>query len=223
MQEFQIPIIDSIVSLGARFDFETTDSIDLYRTCEGFIGIAPYSPRSLDWYHEKLDSIRNLLSFLTGLPSESKRVIGVLNEVGDSSNHVHIYHAVQPPRSDKTHPGKLAFPLEYLGDSISDVFETWFKLGENEKIPFELCLNVINSEGRYPILDFLALTNALESYHRDTFKKNPSLAVRLMELTKSLPKSLRDDLQLGNTCTWKQLRPPAIITRITTPKSEKRM
>ena len=198
MQEFQIPSIDSIISLGARFDFEFTDSIDLHRTWEGHIGIAPNSPQSLAWYHEKFDSIRDLLSFLTGLPIASKRMFGVLNEVGSSADHVHIYHTVQPPILGETRADKMAFPLECLGDSISDVFETWFKLGENEKIPFELCLNVINSEGRYPILDFLALTHALESYHRDTFKKNPSLAVRLMELTKSLPKSLRDDLQLGN-------------------------
>ena len=180
------------------FSFESPDGIDLHRIRDGLIAIGPRSPQSPDWYKRKFNRVRQLLSFLTGLPIESKSIVGVLNEADGPPDHVYIYHQVQPPKLDETNHHKMAFSLECLGDRLPAMFKSWFNLDEDEQVPFSLCQNVINSEGNYPILDFLALVYALESYYRYKYKGDPGLYSILKKLRRKLPGYLRDELQLSS-------------------------
>ena len=215
LKRFRISKMTAELALLAGFYFASPDGIDLYRKREGVVAIHPDQPRTLEWFIRQNNRIRDLLSFLTGLPVEKKSVLadvlqtyppskpsndghGNSEDTAPSADTVHIHHFIQPPQLDEIHADKIAFSLSHLGEVIPAVFEAWFNLTTDEWVPFALCLNVIKSEGNYPILDFLALANALESHHRNEFQSNKlDLWIRLKKLEQKLPQFLRNELALG--------------------------
>ena len=199
-REISVPSIASkIVLLEGNSSSMDASTHRLER--EGFIRIepeSPGSPKSLKWFRNQIDSIRKLLAFLAWVPVETKSIRGTQANPDTKHESVDIFHRVRPPKEDAVYGFKMLFPLARLDDRVPDVFNAWFGLSEDDRVPFILCLNVINSEGNYPILDFLALVNALESYHRLTFNGDPGLEGRLKQLRKTHPEYLRNALQLSD-------------------------
>ncbi|MCY3860335.1 MAG: hypothetical protein OXG25_15655 [Gammaproteobacteria bacterium] len=180
---------------------------------ESYIEIVPDADQGLDWYCEVIDSLRNLLALLVGSPIASKKM-STPTDLGQvwESQFVSISHCIQP--IEDTHEHDMVFPLARLNRQVSDVFPTWFEWSEDELVPYSLCLDVINDDCAYSTFEFLALVQALESYHRlyyeepgvsegkykkengEVNKDGPTLMDRLKELNENFPASLSESIDL---------------------------
>ena len=99
------------------------------------------------------------------------------------------------PEFDEDYFAKMAFPVRLLGGHTKNVFRAWFRRRKNQQVPFNLCLDVINSGGKYPKYDFLALVHALESHYRNVYKKEPNYVPKtLKKLYVLLPEWLQNEL-----------------------------
>lgn len=174
------------------------------------IRIIPDRPQLLDWFREQIDSVRDLLTILTGLPIESQVTSGTLNDDGDRPRGVHIYYLVHPPALDDFDDLRIAFPFGHIKKEVGAIFNAWFELTEDAMVPFSLCLDVINNTHRFWRFEFLALVQALESHHRLYFekegkerqryrhengkvkRKGPDLIDRLKELREIVPSDLQE-------------------------------
>ncbi len=167
--EIHISAIDADVMFTTWLQSKTS-SQEIHWRQSHFIRIVPETAQSLDWYLDQIYRVRDLLSILAGLPVEPKSVHAVVNPIyvdgSDKDHTVHIYHSVRLPKADETYDFRMPFPLYRLGNCAQDVFEKWFELGEDQLVPFNLCLDVINNAHPFWQFEFLALVQALESCHR---------------------------------------------------------
>lgn len=164
------------------------------------VEIKPGSPQTLDWFCEQIDSIRDLLAFLAGIPVESKRIRVGLDEDVSKTGRVNIYRNVRLVNWDEDSNRNMAFPLARLGESTATVFQKWFSLSEEEQVPFKLCLDVINNTHRFWQFEFLALVHALESHYQVTHpqENRPSLRKCLTCLRRDLPIEIRSKLDFDH-------------------------
>ena len=167
---------------------------------ECHIHIKPDSSQDLTWYREITDSIRDLLAFLVGRPVVRTYLSTPLHPSQVfGSRYVKIYQQRKQvevfPRYD------IDFPLERYDEHVADVFLMWFELDEDKRVPYELCLDVINNIHGYKKFEFLALVQALESYHQvitGTYDDKIDLIQRLEKLYGCLPSFLQEYLNLDN-------------------------
>ena len=198
IRRFDIPSINSTISLHEWI----TGPVDSYEhriRRVNFIRIEPKSPRSLTWFCELISKIRDLISFLSGIPVETKSISKrlALTTRDWSKQLLDVYFQVRPPKVRKLSSQKIPFSLKILDGKDSEVFCSWFDLDEQLLISFNLCLDVINSNGAFPKFDFLALVYSLENYHRYRRKMKTGLVDRLKELNKKLPEYLQSELYLN--------------------------
>ena len=172
---------------------------------ECHIHIKPDSSQDLTWYREITDSIRDLLAFLVGRPVVRTYLSTPLHPSQVfGSQFVKVYQYRKQvevfPRYD------IDFPLERYDEHVADVFLMWFELDEDKRVPYELCLDVINNIHGYKKFEFLALMQALECHHQLYFEeeghknkkyltkegkmRDPYLIERLRELRESLSREI---------------------------------
>ena len=212
IQVFYLPTISAEVSL-IEMQRGPSNIYEARLERDNYFHIKPDAERDLSWYLSTLKSLRNLLSFLSGIPMEYKAVSRNLaggaefNPMYDPE--LDVYFPIQNLDVKEMSSAELLFSHKNLWNSTKDVFEAWFGLSEDMRVPFNLCLNVINSQGKYPILDFLALVNSLENYHRLCYEEQgleegkyeredgrPYLRERLKELKENLPGYLTESAGL---------------------------
>lgn len=160
--------------------------------------IIPDSPKSLEWLLKQVFHTRDLLAFLTGLPVELKRAVAS-KETSETTNsnvefhpQVYIYFPTKEQVIDSDSEITMPFPLDVLGGSAQEVFQNWFKTDSKYRTVIELCLTIIYSRIRLNRFEFLALMQALESYHRAKHgDENMSLKRRLKKLHGDLPPQVR--------------------------------
>ena len=159
------------------------------------IHITPETPQCLKCFRSHIDSIRDLLCFLTGFPVETKTTIAKVKGENEKESEVYLFHRIQEPTLKEDYFAKMTFPLRLLGDQTKNVFRAWFRRDKDQQVPFNLCLDVINSGGEYPKYDFLALVHALESHYRNVYKKEPGYVPKtLKKLYVLLPEWLQNEL-----------------------------
>ena len=207
VQEMQLREIEAKLLFYKVTKQSETDSRHIGQPAD-FIRIVPNSPQQLIWFRKQIDSIRDLLSLLAGLPIETKCIRGSCAGMDPKPKSVDIYHFVQPQEIDETANIKMPFPLERLDNLTPDVFGTWFGLNEDKRVPYSLCLDVIYNMHKFWKFELLALAQALEVHHRLYYeidgkkneryrgmkgqvkKRGPDFIDRLTELLENLPENV---------------------------------
>lgn len=210
LQEFHVTNIESEISVYVRAGQNPGPLSEIkLETYEG-ISIKPKTPQSLVWFRDQIDSIRDLLTFLSGMPMENKFISGVLNEDEDLPESIRIYHFVRPPRIDTYYNSRMAFPLQRLSSQVQNVFQAWFNRNENARVPYNHCLDVIRNVHWSLKDEFLTLTRAVESYYQAKNPKvyQPSPRRFFTSLRRQLPIELRKELGLD-----KKYQRVLIVTR----------
>ena len=215
--EIRVSTIDSKLCFSTWLQ-SLTSSREIHWRQSYSTKIVPDTSQSLGWYVDEIFRVRDLLSFLTGLPVEPKSIVADVSAQNitnsNSDQTIYVYHSVRLPKQDEEFDFKMPFPLQRLGDQSQDVFETWFNLCEAQLVPYVLCLDVINNAHRFWQFEFLALVQALESHHRLYFEKEgrrqgkyrnekgeikkngPDFIDRLQELREQFPKKLSQGPEL---------------------------
>ena len=207
-REIRLPSFNT--SLFLNTDVEGNTSFhEIHLRQSKSISIVPDTKQSLKWFVDQIFVIRDLLSLLSGLHIEPKVISAVVsaNDIANSKIDLtlYIYRSVRLPKVDESTDFGMPFPIKLLGNQAQQAFRAWFDLSEDERVPYSLCLDVINNEHGYMKFEFLALVQALESHHQLYFehegrkrkryktkegkvKKNgPDLMDRLKELREHFP------------------------------------
>ncbi|MDE0327643.1 MAG: hypothetical protein OXI78_00970 [Anaerolineaceae bacterium] len=195
ISEFEIPAINSNVLFyeGCRSSSGgSKHEISIHRS----IQINPLSPQTLDWFCEQIDSMRDLLAFLTGLPVESTRIRAGLEEDISRAGYVDVYRRMRPVDTNEEFNIKMAFPFFLLGNLTPTVFQRWFERRKILRVPINLCLGVIYREHRNLEFELLVLLQALEGYYQAIHPElnRPSLRRCLTCLRREIPFELRSKL-----------------------------
>ena len=185
VREVVVPSIKSKIVLYKEPSRESrlTDS----QNC--FIQMEPETDQKLTWFWEQTDRLRDLLAFLFGMPVTSKELSAPTHR-SRVYNFVDIFRRTQPV-AEVIYGHQLDFTLNNLGEKVPDVINAWFELNEDERVPFNLCLDVINNIHGYKKFEFLALMQALESHHQLYYEKE-GLKVKRYRNPKGGPKKEPD-------------------------------
>lgn len=190
--EFEIPEIESRLLFyeGIRSSAGgSKHEISMHNSFQ----ITPGSPKTLEWFCDQSDSIRDLLAFLSGLPVESTRIRAGLDEDVSKVGYVDVYRRVRPVDINEEYNHKMAFPFEILRDSTETVFQRWFERRKILRVPISLCLGVIYREHRNLEFELLVLVQALEGYYQAIHPevRRPSPRKSLTSLLWELPCEFR--------------------------------
>ncbi len=217
--EIQLSTIQSSLSFTTWLQ-SSTGSREIHWRQSHSVRIEPNRTRSLQWYINQIYRIRDLFSFLTGLPVEPKYFDATVssNQIDnfEIDQKIHIYHSVRQPKTDEEFNYRMPFPLHRLDSQVQTVFNTWLELNEDQLVPYILCLDVINNAHQFWQFEFLALVQALESHHRLNYEKvgrkqgkyknekgeikknGPDFIDRLQELRELFPKQLSQGPELDD-------------------------
>lgn len=195
--EVAVPAIQAIFHLREQIN-HTQDSSGHELTRHSYIEIVAETPQTLDWFCEQIDRLRDLISFLIGIPVQCVNIESEIESRFSTdiiTGLINIYRNERPVNWDETSNRDMTFSLAILRDSVEKVFQKWFSLSIEEQVPYKLCLDVINNTHRFLQHEFLALVHALESHHQvktNTHNQNIDLIDRLEGTLNKLPQSLRE-------------------------------
>lgn len=174
------PIEIQLSTIQARLSFTSwlqskMSSREIHWRQSHSVRIEPDRIRSLQWYIRQIYRIRDLLSFLTGLPVEPRTLDATVSasqiDNTETDQGIRVYHSVRLPKSDEEFYYRMPFPLHRLDNQVQTVFNSWLELNDDQLVPYNLCLDVINNANQFWQFEFLALVQALESFHRNKFEE----------------------------------------------------
>lgn len=169
--------------------------------------IQPQSKKSLDWYKDTVSKFRIFLMLLCGEPlkittfklSLKKNKISSIPKKWDRE---YLDYCAQQKGIQKTStllPRDIPFHYPLIRKNFRTYLNNWYDKSDNLKTVYELYFGVFISDGLPTEFKFLALLQALESYHR-IVGKGKYLSDKSYEpikevLTKSIPVSVSKDFR----------------------------
>ena len=169
-----IPVHDAKLRINTAFGSGGNVFQSLTWEQRAAINLEVVEPRSLRWFLERLDDLRALLGLLVGGPVTPTRFTAA---TADPRTLFVVYYSLVGEPSERTlHPAEMMFPYPRLDeDRLASVAARWFELQENLHVVVALLFGTLYARGLPREFRFLALTQALETYHRRT---RPGLYVK---------------------------------------------
>src|SRR5206468_129690 len=114
----------------------------------------------------RLGELRALLSLLVGEPVTPTRFRAV---TADSKRPVTVVFSLTGEPSERAiHPAEMIFAYPRIADRFPAIAERWFDVQDNLSVVVSLLFGTLYASGLPREFRFLALTQALETYHRRT-------------------------------------------------------
>jgi hypothetical protein len=165
---------------------------------KAYIQIRPDLPQTADWFFNLTDSLRNLLAILAGTPIYRQDMQAISTEKDEDGHDklVKIYYRPDHTQNDLAKVPNMLFSVKNLQDNLSIAFQAWFDKQDSIQALSDLSLGVLYNAHRFWKFEFLALIQALESYHQvidPQFKQKTKyeLIERLSILFTGLPDHLK--------------------------------
>lgn len=199
-EAFEIPLPTEAASVSLSLTF--TQGGELFRslvwTQRAALGIkAEGEARSFEWFLERLQHLRGLLSLLVGEPVLPTGVVGRVPGADRPSVEV-FFPVIGTPRERRLHPHQMLLSRDKLGDRLATAFRRWFENRERLQTPASLFLGTLYGQTVPLEFQFLALTQALESFHRrfhdGRYLAEEEYAPVAKALVSAIPSGLPSDL-----------------------------
>jgi ApeA-like protein/HEPN superfamily Apea-like protein len=157
-------------------------------------------PRPYEWHHDRLGDLRALLGLLVGEAVMPTRFRGV---TADRCPVTVFFSLTGEPSERSVHPAEMIFPYPLVADRFREIAERWFALQAHLSVVVSLFFGTLYARGLPREFRFLALTQALETYHR---RRHPGLYVTETEyepvretLTDAIPAGIESSLRQALT------------------------
>jgi hypothetical protein len=157
-------------------------------------------PRPYEWHHDRLRNLRALLGLLVGEAVMPTRFRGV---TADRRPVTVFFSVTGDPSARSVHPAEMIFPYPRIADGFPEIAERWFALQAHLSVVVSLFFGTLYARGLPREFRFLALTQALETYHR---RRHPGLYVTEAEyepvraaLTDAIPAGIESSLRQALT------------------------
>lgn len=165
----RIPLPSQGATLSIEFTFSRSSEIfrSITWTQDAAFKLAVDAPQPHDWFMQQMSHLRALLGLLLGEAATPTSIVGALR--GERAAEVTIYfQAVGQARDRKLHPAEMILSRDKLGDRLTEVFQKWFEKQDALASPVGLLFGTLYWAGLPSDFQFLALTQALETFHRRT-------------------------------------------------------
>jgi hypothetical protein len=129
------------------------------------VAIEVPEPRPFEWHDERLGGLRALLGLLVGEPITPTRFRAV---TADKRPVTVFFTLTGEPRERLVHPAEMIFAYPRIADRFPAIAERWFDLQDNLRVVVSLLFGTLYATGLPREFRFLALAQALETFHRRT-------------------------------------------------------
>lgn len=168
----QVPALGGKVRIAHGFSQKWSGS-DISLKHETRVLVVSKKPVSLQWTRDKLFFLRNLFSLLMGSPAEVLNVNLLGDRLRPRSQAWHQFPFVFNTLSDKPpavpHIAEMPFPMPVIRSRLGVTMQTWWEIVEKHQSVLDLFFHVVENRRSFDRFQFLALMQALESFHRDQF------------------------------------------------------
>lgn len=219
--EVNVPFINSTVRIRSKFiQGQVNPSKHVQIKHAPVLELEPTRIKSFEWYINKFNKLQNLFTLIYGRAAYQKQVIGFhrfhyQNTEGEDKTYVqevYIYFGQKKAKEPKPIDYQyLVFPYDNIEPYWSNILNAWFSHHHFIKTLLEMLLPIEYGDNRSVNFQLLALTQGLESYHRncDAGLYIPSseyehlfeslkLCLRAHNLPSDLRDSLKSRLKYGN-------------------------
>jgi hypothetical protein len=129
------------------------------------VAIEADEPSPYEWHHGRLGELRALLGLLVGEPVTPTRFRAV---TADKRPLTVFFSLIGEPSERTVHPAEMIFAYPRIADRFPAIAERWFDVQDDLSVVVALLFGTLYARGLPREFRFLALTQALETYHRRT-------------------------------------------------------
>jgi hypothetical protein len=129
------------------------------------VAIEADEPRPYEWHDDRLGDLRALLGLLVGEPVTPTRFRAV---TADKRPVTVFFSLTGEPSKRTVHPAEMICAYPRIADRFPAIAERWFDLQDDLSVVVALLFGTLYASGLPREFRFLALTQALETFHRRT-------------------------------------------------------
>lgn len=139
-----------------------------------FLRVAPDDWQDFMWFWKIIYNLNNFLTLLVGQTIYIKRLIGFGDDIQVKKDlkikeSIEVFYAQKKPNvKDKIFIFDMIVPLPRVFDDITDILQLWFSKMDTLRSVYDLFFGTFYNPSMYLQFHFLALTQAIESFHRVT-------------------------------------------------------
>lgn len=199
LPEETIEITDIKAQIG--WGFENYYSGDLMSeisvSISAHVTIRPLQPKTLDWYLEQFGKLTTLLSLISGSPMAQDHISA---KVAQTDSDVQVLVSLrQPSCCEYKNQHEFYMLRNGMEIDLGSAFKKWIAAYDAIETPSQLALNVLNSKGLWPHVEFLSLMQALEGFHRaihmGQYVSREEYEAVALSLNNAIPKNVKADLK----------------------------
>jgi hypothetical protein len=185
-----------------KIDYAFTRGGDPFRSIlweqEAALRVTPAHPQHYDWFEERMGDLRSLLVLLVGEAVTPMRVSARLPE--DERAEVKVFYPYVGELGERPlHPARMLLTRDKLGDRLAPTIETWFEKRDVLRTTVALLFGTLYTKELPGEFRFLALTQALETFHRRTcggfYVSREEYAAVRQKLLAAIPDGIPDNLR----------------------------
>lgn len=168
----KLPNTKTNIKLSFQFKSNRPSINEIQLSREDFIVITPIKKMNLDWCREMLHDFGSLLTILIGTAVFPRSVILNDDNIGiDLSKPIPerimlFFHQDRTMSENIAHPNLMIIPYKAISYDIGCIINKWFANANKLRSVHDLFFGTFFNPRMYQQFLFLALTQALESYHR---------------------------------------------------------
>ena len=153
-----------------EFDFVFTRGGEFLRSIvweqEAGLKVVPSEPQHINWFLERLGDLHSFLGLLVGEGVTPTRIWGRVPNVRGS---VEVFFAyVGKPLARPLHPAEMIVTGEKLGERLASTVAAWVEKRDRLQTTISLLFGTLYTPDLPGEFRFLALAQALETFHRRT-------------------------------------------------------
>jgi hypothetical protein len=162
-----LPGLDATLELDYRFRQNHESFHSFTWEHEAAFKIIPKGPKHLDWFFERLGDLRSLLTLLVGEAVTPTRLSGRLPDEERAEVSIFFAYTGEPPKR-LVHPAQMLLTRGQLGERLPAIIRRWFEERDLLQTTVALLAGTLYTKDLPGEFRFLALTQALETFHRRT-------------------------------------------------------
>lgn len=167
----------------------------------GYVYIRPREPRLLNFYLEQVPRIMSLLTLVAGSQMSVDQIVLPTATAGQRVSV--LVHYLSQKNCPFTQEHEFFLPRSALKECFAQILDNWFSRYPGVQSACGLALSVLNSDDLWPHVEFLALMQALEGFHRALYAGAYMDAGAYEEVRDTLLKAIPASVATSpSTCYW---------------------
>jgi hypothetical protein len=197
-ERFQLPNDDASIEWDITFSRNLSAWSELKWKLRNGIRVEPKTPQPMEWFDGYQQDLRSLLSLLVGEPVAPTWTVGKLTD--SPLANVGVYSRFTGKHGTRElHPAEMLMSRQEVGARWQAIVGAWFENRDTLRSTTNLFFGTLYDDEWFLEFQFIALTQALETFHRQLFGgdyvDDTTYEEIRLALTGAIPSSTPTDLR----------------------------